>query len=195
MTNFKKGVFWSLLLVGFGVQAAPEYPKPFEPTVIYKDTKLIEEHAKRAATTVAPVAKTAAQPAKAVESPAVAEPVRADAKGATGIQPEEYAVGAVVLGLVGFFLWSRKSTAPSAGQAPVVRTGQSAVEKYVSDIASGNERANGVTGVARYLNGLEVAARVTKPDTGVTKYLTSLQLSERLAAKQSSVASYLKNLG
>jgi hypothetical protein len=204
MTNTKKALFWSLLLVGFGAQAEPEYPKPFEPKVIYQDQKLIDEHAGRAPRVVAPVSPVASKPAEApVKETAVksveAEAPAAAAKSDSGPGTQEIAIGAAVLGLVGFFLWNSRpsksaGTSPSSGTTHIVGSGHTGVDRYVANVAAGTAGTNGVTGVGRYLNELEVTARTPKPATGVSKYLTGLQLSERLAAKESRVASYLKAL-
>ncbi|MGX2040086.1 hypothetical protein ACWJKU_08105 [Methylocaldum sp. MU1018] len=183
--NLTKAVFAALLLASPLAMADSEYPAAdFEPVVITQDADLIAKH-EEAAKARAVTMQSKAEASSSVSSAASVEQPGSGAEAAKAENPlaENYPIGLIVLGLVGFIFWSgrqSKSKAPvqAVQQRPAVVSGEGAAE----------------TGVAKYLKNLSEPVKAAAAETGVAKYLKNLPEPVKAAAAETGVAKYLKNI-
>jgi hypothetical protein len=185
--DLTKTVLTALLLASPLAKAESEYPAAdFEPVVITQDADLIAEHAKaaqeRAATIQAMQAKQEATGSTSAAAASGDQPSSTPA-GAKAENPlaENYPLGLIVLGLVGFIFWSNRQT----GSKPQL------VQQTVAPVSQG---AAGETGVARYLKNMSEPAKTAAAETGVARYLKNLSGTAKSSAPLTGVAKYLKNL-
>jgi hypothetical protein len=199
----------ALLLTSPIVGAEPKYPAAdFQPGVVYKDEKLIQQHSEAAKSQViapaAPQAAAAPKAAAPIETPAPSAAIETaeneehvvgttgDAKGGTvGNLP----IALVVLAIGGFAFWSSRKGAPKPAETPAApaisgSTGETGVEKYLKSMPEVQGAPE--TGVAKYLRSVIATEPPAAKETGVAKYLKNLP--EPVSTAETGVAKYLKNI-
>lgn len=211
--DLRTALIAAMLLASPLAGAESKYPAAdFEPGVVYKDEKLIEQHSQASKAAAEPTAKAeekAAPPATAAKeqsadfsAPEIMSGSESSEGAGTSAAAKDSPVGnlpiaLVVLAIGGFAFWSSKkgapkpSAAPASAPATVAVVGETSVDRYIKklpDVAAAPE-----TGVARYVRGLAAVAPAAPAETSVAKYLKNLPQQESSGA-ETGVAKYLKNV-
>jgi len=207
-----RGAFVALLLTNTMAMAESDYPATnFKPVIVFQDQDANESSKKNesAAPTknknVSSVEATKSGSSSKVKASEEASDSVA-AKPATVTKDEKSNTNVLIgLGVVvaaGVFFFTRKKTGGSAKGATNTRAnGLTGVERYLQ-----NRSVTAGTGVARYLDKKASALKEKAESTGVSKYLKEKSQSQRVAASSevsprgtvggaTGVAKYLRDKG
>jgi hypothetical protein len=214
MNALTKAVFSAMLFVSTAVVAAEDYPAAdFQPKVLYSDSSA-QSSASPSAKAAEPVeadpnfpaanfqpkvvfndadykhSQTAPSLGASKSSAAATESVEEAVEAEQPVASNNNLIGLIVLAVVGFFLYNKKSAgkgAASVESAQAVNSGDATgVEKYLE------KQGLNKTGVAKYLE-----KQGANPATGVAKYMAKQIVKDReaAAAKTTGVERYLRNKG
>lgn len=208
-----RGAFVALLLTNTMAMAESDYPATnFKPVIVFQDQDANESSKKNES--AAPTKNKNVSSVEATNSGSSSKVNEAEedssasvaAKPATVTKDEKSNTNVLIgLGVVvaaGVFFFTRKKTGESAKGATNARAnGLTGVERYLQ-----NRSVTAGTGVARYLDKKASALKEKAESTGVSKYLKEKSQSQRVAASSevsprgtvggaTGVAKYLRDKG